>query len=135
MIWLSASLFSKCTLFTVNLCYLQVLAIYKKVLYWWFSFDLCCLILGNTLFGDKNFYALCGVVAKKSCNNIKNSRAQVSRLCYFLWLWLHYFHLAHFPCCTLFVFGFFPWRTFLVQHFALFSRCTLFIVFSFYVTL
>ena len=26
------------------------------------------------------------VLAKKSCNNISNSRAQVSRLCYFLWL-------------------------------------------------
>ena len=26
-------------------------------------------------------------LAKKSCNNINNSRAQVSRLCYFLWLW------------------------------------------------
>ena len=32
MIWLSASLYSKCTVFTVNLCYLQVLAMYKKVL-------------------------------------------------------------------------------------------------------
>ena len=26
-------------------------------------------------------------LAKKSCNSINNSRAQVSRLCYFLWLW------------------------------------------------
>ena len=32
MIWLSASLWSKCTVFTVNLCYLQVLDMYKKVL-------------------------------------------------------------------------------------------------------
>ena len=32
MIWLSASLYSKCTIFTVNLCCLQVLAMYKKVL-------------------------------------------------------------------------------------------------------
>ena len=32
MIWLSASWYSKCIVFTVNLCYLQVLAIYKKVL-------------------------------------------------------------------------------------------------------
>ena len=32
MIWLSASLYSKCTVFTVNLCYLKVLAMYKKVL-------------------------------------------------------------------------------------------------------
>ena len=56
MMWLSASFVSKCTVFTVNLYYLQVLAKYKKVLcktksvmdsvflsvflYWWFSFDL-----------------------------------------------------------------------------------------------
>ena len=56
MMWLSASFASKCTVFTVNLYYLQVLAKYKKVLcktksvmdsvflsvflYWWFSFDL-----------------------------------------------------------------------------------------------
>ena len=26
-------------------------------------------------------------LVKNSCNNISNSRAQVSRLCYFLWLW------------------------------------------------
>ena len=32
MIWLSASLYSKCTVFTVNLCFLQALAMYKKVL-------------------------------------------------------------------------------------------------------
>ena len=32
MIWHSVSLYSKCTVFTVNLCYLQVLAMYKKVL-------------------------------------------------------------------------------------------------------
>ena len=32
MIWLSASFYSKCTVFTVNLCYLQVLAMYKKAL-------------------------------------------------------------------------------------------------------
>ena len=32
MIWLSACLHSKCTVFTINLCYLQVLATYKKVL-------------------------------------------------------------------------------------------------------
>ena len=32
MIWLSASFYNKCTVFTVNLCYLQVLAMYKKVL-------------------------------------------------------------------------------------------------------
>ena len=31
MILLSASLYSKCTVFTVNICYLQVLAMYKKV--------------------------------------------------------------------------------------------------------
>ena len=31
MIWLAASLYSKCAVFTVNLCYLQVLAMYKKV--------------------------------------------------------------------------------------------------------
>ena len=30
--WLSASLYSKCTVFIVNLCYLQVLVKYKKVL-------------------------------------------------------------------------------------------------------
>ena len=29
---LSANLYSKCTAFTVNICYLQVLAMYKKVL-------------------------------------------------------------------------------------------------------
>ena len=28
----SASLYSKCTVFVVNICYLQVLAMYKKVL-------------------------------------------------------------------------------------------------------
>ena len=32
MTWLSASLYHKCTVFTVNLCYLQVLAMHKKVL-------------------------------------------------------------------------------------------------------
>ena len=32
MIWLSPSLYSKCTVFTVNLCYLKVLAMYKKAL-------------------------------------------------------------------------------------------------------
>ena len=32
LIWLSASLYSKCTVFTVNFCYLQVLAMYMKVL-------------------------------------------------------------------------------------------------------
>ena len=32
MMWLSASLYIKFTVFTVNLCYLQVLAICKKVL-------------------------------------------------------------------------------------------------------
>ena len=32
MIWLSTSLYSKCTVFTVNICYLQVLVMYKKVL-------------------------------------------------------------------------------------------------------
>ena len=32
MIWLSASLYIKCTVFTISLCYLQVLAMYKKVL-------------------------------------------------------------------------------------------------------
>ena len=31
MIWLSASLYSKCTVFRVNIRYLQVLAMYKKV--------------------------------------------------------------------------------------------------------
>ena len=31
-IWLSASLYSKCTVFIVNICYLQVEALYKKVL-------------------------------------------------------------------------------------------------------
>ena len=31
MIRLSASWYSECTVFTVNLCYLQVLAMYKKV--------------------------------------------------------------------------------------------------------
>ena len=53
MIWLSGSLYGICTVFAVNVCYLQVLAMYKKVLiqtkliidksvfrYWWFSFDL-----------------------------------------------------------------------------------------------
>ena len=33
-------------------------------------------------------------LAKKSCNNINNSRAQVSRLCYFLWLWYNYWILT-----------------------------------------
>ena len=32
MMWLSASFYSKFTVCTVNLCYLQVLAMYKKVL-------------------------------------------------------------------------------------------------------
>ena len=32
IIWLSAILYSECTVFTVNLCYLQILAMYKKVL-------------------------------------------------------------------------------------------------------
>ena len=32
MIWLSASLYSKYTVFTVNICYLQALAMYNKVL-------------------------------------------------------------------------------------------------------
>ena len=32
MIWPSASLYSKCTVFTVNICCLQVSAMYKKVL-------------------------------------------------------------------------------------------------------
>ena len=53
IISLSASLYSKCTVFLVNICYLQVLAVYKKVstqtksimdksafLYWWFFFEL-----------------------------------------------------------------------------------------------
>ena len=53
MIWLSASFYNKCTLFTVNFCYFQVLAMHKKVLsqtksimdksvflYWWFYLDL-----------------------------------------------------------------------------------------------
>ena len=31
MICLSVSLYSKCTVFVVNICYLQVLAMYKKV--------------------------------------------------------------------------------------------------------
>ena len=31
MIWLSASLYSKCAVFTVNLCYLQVLVMYNRV--------------------------------------------------------------------------------------------------------
>ena len=57
-----SSLYSKCTVFTINLCYLEVLAICKKVLswtnsimdksvflYWWLSFDLqYYLILGST---------------------------------------------------------------------------------------
>ena len=30
-IWLSASLYIKCTVFTVNICYLQLLAMYKNV--------------------------------------------------------------------------------------------------------
>ena len=29
-------------------------------------------------------------LAKKSCNNMNNSRAQVSRLCYFFWLWFYW---------------------------------------------
>ena len=32
MIWLSASLYNKCKVFTENLWYLQVLAMYKKIL-------------------------------------------------------------------------------------------------------
>ena len=32
MIWISTILYSKCRVFTVNICYLQVLAMYKKVL-------------------------------------------------------------------------------------------------------
>ena len=32
IIWLSAGWYSKCTIFAVNLCYLQVLAMYKKVI-------------------------------------------------------------------------------------------------------
>ena len=65
-------------------------------LYWWFSFDLqYYLILGGTNnvlhISIKTF--LCTMwslaLAKKSCNNINNSRAQVSRLCYFLRIWLN----------------------------------------------
>ena len=32
MMWLSASLYSKCTVFTASLCYLQVFDMHKKVL-------------------------------------------------------------------------------------------------------
>ena len=32
-------------------------------------------------------------LSKKSCNNINNSTVQVSRLCYFVWLWI-------WTCCT-----------------------------------
>ena len=32
MIWLSTSWHNKCTVFAVNICYLQVLVMYKKVL-------------------------------------------------------------------------------------------------------
>ena len=63
-------------------------------LHWWFSFDLWyCLILGDTnnvLHSSvKKYVCTLRSLAKKSCNNINNSRAQVSRLCYFLWLWLN----------------------------------------------
>ena len=34
------------------------------------------------------------ILVKKSCNNINNSRAQVSRLCYSLWLWLKVLNLG-----------------------------------------
>ena len=32
IIWLSASFYNKCTVFTVNLCYFKILPTYKKVL-------------------------------------------------------------------------------------------------------
>ena len=60
-------------------------------LHWCFSFDLqSCLILGDTsnVLHSSVQKELCTLwslaLAKKSCNNIKNSRAQVFRLCYFL---------------------------------------------------
>ena len=37
-------------------------------------------------------------LAEKSCKNIKNRRAQVSRLCYFLWLWFYFTILACSRC-------------------------------------
>ena len=64
-------------------------------LHWWFSFDLqYYLILGgtNNVLHISVKYFLCTLwslaLAKKSSNNINNSHAQVSRLCYFLWLCL-----------------------------------------------
>ena len=60
-------------------------------LYWWSSFDLqYYLILGGTnnvlhTSVKKNLRTLWSLaLAKKSCNNINNGRAQVSRLFYFL---------------------------------------------------
>ena len=66
-------------------------------LYWWFSFDLqYYLILSgtNNVLHTSVKKILCTLwslaLAKKSCNNINNSCAQVSRLCYFLWLCLEW---------------------------------------------
>ena len=60
---------------------------------WWFSFDLqYYLILGGTnnvlhTSVKKNLCTLGSLaLAKKFCNNINNSCAQVSGLCYSLWL-------------------------------------------------
>ena len=62
-------------------------------LYWWFSFDLShYLILGgtNNMLHTSVKKILCTLwslaLPKHSCNNINNSRSQVSRLGYFLWL-------------------------------------------------
>ena len=55
------------------------------------------LILGgtNNVLHTSVKYFLCTLwslaLAKKSCNNINNSRSQVSRLFYFLWLWFDKF--------------------------------------------
>ena len=63
-------------------------------LYWWFSFHLqYYLILSgtNNVLHTLAKKILCPLwnlaLAKKSCNNINNIHSQVSRLCYFLWLW------------------------------------------------
>ena len=89
-----------CIVFIVNIWYLRVLAMYKKVLswtksimdksvflHWWFYFDLQYYLISggtNNVLHTSVKKILCTLwslaLAKKSCNSISNSRAQVSRL-------------------------------------------------------
>ena len=107
LIRLPASLYSKCTVFTENLC--SVLVMYKKVLsltksimdksvfsvlvvFLWplILFDFRCYKYCTAHFGKRNLCTLWSLaLAKKSCNNINYSHVQVSRLRYFLWLWFY----------------------------------------------